>query len=275
MKKKIRKFFRRAFKMIKKPEMQILPGQLAFFLVLSIIPLTALIGTIASNFSISIESLISNINKSFPKEVADIIVQIIDGESMNFNIAVFYVSAFVLASNGPHSMIIGSNLLYKVENKDYITRRLKALLMTIVLVLLLVFMLLVPAYGDNIISFVLQFIKSDGVRNTFNLVYSLLKYPISLFFIFFCIKLLYTMAPDKTIPSSSTTSGAIFTTISWIVTTEIYSFYVEVFAKYNLLYGSIANLLILLLWVYLLSYVFVLGMAFNASNVLENNVEES
>lgn len=266
MKKEMKKFFRKASNAINKPEMRILPGQLAFFLVLSIIPLVALIAAIASNFSISIESLIDIVDRTIPKDAAELINQAIGGKSLNLNIAIFYGSAFFLASNGPHSMIIGSNLLYKVENKDYISRRVKALLMTIILVLLLVFMLIVPAYGDMIVNLIVQLIDGDGLGHAVRVTYSLLKYPISLFFIFFCVKLLYTVAPDKNISSKTTTYGAIFTTVSWILSTEIYSFYVEVFAKYNLLYGSIANLIILLLWVYLLSYIFVLGMAFNASS---------
>ncbi|MCI8588560.1 MAG: YihY/virulence factor BrkB family protein, partial [Bacilli bacterium] len=274
MKKRIEKFFRKVQNAIKKPEMRILPGQLAFFLVLSIIPLVALLAAIASHFSISIESLIELVDRTIPKEAAELITQAIDGKSLNLNIAIFYGSAFLLASNGPHSMIIGSNLLYKVEDKDYLTRRIKALFMTFVLVLLLVFLLIVPAYGDMIISLITQVLESKELNHLINVTYSILKYPISLFFIFFCVKLLYTMAPDKTIPSSSTTYGAIFTTVSWIIATEVYSFYVEVFAKYNLLYGSIANLLILLLWVYLLSYIFVLGMAFNTSSDLNKEEKE-
>ena len=68
------------------------------------------------------------------------------------------------------------------------------------------------------------------------------------------------------VKSSETTTGAIFTTIGWILATEIFSFYISYFAKYNLLYGSVANLLVLFLWIYLLSYIFVLGMALNASS---------
>lgn len=276
MKKEMKKFFRKVFVTINKPEMRILPGQLAFFLVLSIVPLVALIAAIASNFLVSIESLIELINRTFPKDAAELIGQAIGGKSLNLNIVIFYVSAFILASNGPHSMIIGSNLLYKIEDKDLLTRRIKALLMTVVLVLLLIFMLIVPVFGDTIISMITQFIETDSINHVIKVTYSLLKYPISIFFVFFCVKLLYVMAPDKQISSKSTTYGAIFTTIAWILTTEIYSFYVEVFAQYNLLYGSIANLIILLLWVYLLSYIFVLGMAFNAnSETADSKLEEA
>lgn len=265
MKQEMKNFFGKVLDTVNKPEMRILPGQLAFFLVLSIIPLVALIATIASNFFISMDSLVDLINSTFPKDAAELINQAIGGKDLNLNIVIFYLSAFVLASNGPHSMIIGSNLLYKVEDKNLIPRRMKALLMTVVLVLLFVFLLLVPVFGDKIISIIIEVIDKESINHIIRITYSFLKYPISLFFIFVCVKLLYIMAPDKHISSKSTTYGALFTTITWILTTEVYSFYVEVFAKYNLLYGSIANLIILLLWVYLLSYIFVFGMALNAS----------
>ena len=42
--------------MIKRPEMRILPGELAFFLVMSLIPLAALLGAIASSLSIDVSS---------------------------------------------------------------------------------------------------------------------------------------------------------------------------------------------------------------------------
>ena len=273
MQNKIKKFIKKVYKTIRKPEMTILPGQIAFFFVLSLVPLVALIGSIVSHFSISIETLMNLISNSLPSEVAAIINETIGGKSMNFNIAIFYISAFLLASNGPHSMIIGSNLIYKVKNKDFLTRRVKAVLMTIILVILLIFMLVVPAFGNQIIALITSYIQNDALNRTITTTYTILKYPTSFILIYFCIKLLYTMAPDKTIKSKDTTYGALFTTIAWIISTEIYSFYVSAFAKYNLLYGSIANLLILLLWMYLLSYIFVLGMALNASTEIDEETE--
>lgn len=257
---------------IRKPEMQILPGQLAFFFVLSIIPLIALLGSIASSFSISLEAIEEIISSAVPEEAVDLLLPIISGQGVNFNIIVFYISAFFLASNGLHSMIISSNLLYKVKNKDYISRRIKALIMTIILVSLLVFVLVVPAFGDTIVKMISKFIHNDSLRTSVQVTYNILKYPISMFLIYFNVKLLYTIAPDKKIKSRETTYGAIVTTIGWILATEIYSFYVETFSKYNLFYGSISNILILLLWVYILAYIFVFGMALNTSR--EKDVED-
>ena len=162
-------------------------------------------------------------------------------------------------------MIIGSNLLYNIKSKGYLNDRIKAIIMTIILVVLFLFVLVVPAFGDQIVKIITDFIPSNSVDNTVVNIYNILKYPISLLIIFFFVKLLYTMAPDKNIRSKNTTVGAMLTTVGWIVATEIYSFYVKDFAGYNLLYGSLANLIILFLWIYLLSYIFVLGMALNAT----------
>ena len=99
-------------------EMGVLPGQLAFFFVLSVIPLIALLGSIALAFGIDTNSIVGFLQGFVPKAVMQLLLQIITGESVNFNMIVFYLSAFILASNGMHSMIVTSNTLYKFENKD-------------------------------------------------------------------------------------------------------------------------------------------------------------
>lgn len=269
MKRRLKVFWKRLLKAITKPEMQILPGQLAFFFVLSLIPLIALVGAVASLFSISIDSLVNLIQQSVPGSAANLLIPIISGKGINFNMIVFFVSTFILASNGTHSIIVTSNRLYKIKDSSYLRRRIKAIFMILILVILLIFILLVPAFGDFIFGFIRLIFHEEKIITVLYKTYHIVKYPLSILLIYCTIKLIYTLSPDKNIPSNTTTYGALFTTITWIVATEIYSIYVEVFAKYDLFYGSISNILILLLWVYVLSYVFVLGMAINSTRLEE------
>ena len=259
-----RGFFKKIIELIKKPEMRILPGQLAFFLVISIIPIIALIGTIATTLSVSADTITLTIGESVPREIANMLNEFIKGQGINFNITIFFLSAFFLASNGTHSMIITSNEIYKIESKDVISRRIKAILMIVVLVSLFTFLLIVPVFSDKLFALVGYFVKDQTSLEFFYQVFRILKYPLIILILFFNIKLLYVMAPDERIPSHSTTKGAMFTTICWIIATEIYAFYIDTFSKYSIFYGSISNLLILLLWIYILSYIFVLGMGINA-----------
>lgn len=264
MKSKLKRLIKKLIKIANMPEMGILPGQLAFFFVLSIIPLIALLGSLAGSFGISIESILELLESIIPSSVVNMFEPIITGEGLTVGTAIFYISSFLLASNGTHSMILASNMIYDIKNKDYLSRRIKAIIMIFVLVLLLIFILVVPAFGDHIVNFLASLIKNQLIGNNLILIYNILKYPLSLTFIFIGVKLLYTLAPDETIKSKYTNYGSVFTTIGWIVATEIYSIYVDVFSKYNLFYGSISNLLILMLWIYILAFIFVMGMVINA-----------
>ena len=94
------------------PTVRILPGQIAFFLILSIFPLLMLVGYIATLFGISISSLISLINNTLPNEIADTIIAVISGKSFDSTIGISMITGFILASNGSHAIILASNALY-------------------------------------------------------------------------------------------------------------------------------------------------------------------
>ena len=266
---KARELILKIFKLLMKPEMRILPGQLAFFLVMTIIPMVALIATIAAALSISTDSVRIAIAQSVPYEVASIISTVMTGQGINFNIIVFYISAFILASNGTYSMINTSNEIYKVEPRNFVSRRLKAVVMALILVCLFMFLILVPVFGTTLFGIIKEVTGNSTVIMVIQEMLVILKYPLVLIVLFINIKLMYVIAPDKEIPSKTTNKGAIFTTVGWVLSTEIFAFYIEKFAKYDLFYGSISNIIVLLLWVYLLSYIYVLGMVINASTYKE------
>ena len=118
---KVRSFLKKVIDIITTPEMRILPGQLAFFFVVSLIPLIALLGAIASSFTASTAALKEAIEMSMPSGAGKLLITIISSDGLNFNIGVFFISAFILASNGTNSIINASNEIYKFEPKDFIS----------------------------------------------------------------------------------------------------------------------------------------------------------
>ena len=102
---------------------------------------------------------------------------------------------------------------------------------------------------------------------------TILQYPISLILVFYNIRWLYQVAPDRKIKNKTTLYGSIFTTVGWIIATRLYAIYAFSFSNYNLFYGSISDIIFLLMWVYILSYIFVLGMAFNATSAEKDDYE--
>ena len=81
--------------MIKRPEMRILPGELAFFVVISLIPLAALLGAIASSLSIDVSSFEKLMQGTIPPAVATFLVEIMNNKSPDFNITMFFTNFLI------------------------------------------------------------------------------------------------------------------------------------------------------------------------------------
>ena len=121
---KARTFARKMIDMITTPEMRVLPCQLAFFIVMSLIPLIALSRMILSYIGVPISEIF--LGSAIPKDVATVINNIDShSQGVNINLITFLILGFVLASNGAHSMIITSNEIYKLDSSDWLRRRIK------------------------------------------------------------------------------------------------------------------------------------------------------
>ncbi len=252
-------------KIIQKPELRVLPGQLAFFLFLSVFPIITLIVFFASALSVSTDSIVQFMDTSVPKEIADLLLPYFIGNSVSIQVGFSMIVGFVVASNGAHSIIIASNALYKLDDSSYLNRRVKALFMTVILVFLFLFMLVILAFGNTILDFIFSLGLFQKIKGTIYIVYYILKWTLAIFVVFILVKLLYTMAPDATIKSKYVNIGALFSTISFAVVTTIYSYYVSHFGNYNMIYGGLSAIVILMIFVYILSYILVLGIAINTT----------
>ena len=266
MKRKIKGYFKKLFKILEKPEMAILPSNIAFNIILALIPLLTIIVLIASTFDISIDLVTKLVKGMMPEQVSHIVIEVISGKGFDTKVGISNILAFFLASNGTYAIINASDTLYKIENKDKIKKRVSSLIILIIIIMLLLFLVAVPLFGENIIYLMHQAKILDTYVDEITLIFNILKWPLTLFIIYFNIKLIYTIAPSKNVKSKETTMGALFTTIMWIISTAVFKFYLNYFARYDILYGNLSSIIIMLVWCYFLSYIFVLGMAINASN---------
>ena len=103
------------------------------------------------------------------------------------------------------------------------------------------------------------------------IIYNLIRWTLTFLLIYLNLKLIYTIAISNKIESKTTTYGALFTTIVWTIATAIFSYYLRFFANYNVIYGNLSSIIILMMWVYIISYVFVMGIAINSVNIYDNN----
>lgn len=262
LRNKLREFWESFFLVLLRPEMAILPGQLAFFFVLAIVPTLTLISYGATLLNLSTDVMYNFLSNAFSKDVAGLLLNS-TSEVSGFKLFSLMVIGYYMASNGPASIIVTSNTIYGEKQTDFFRRRIKSLIMTFFLVLLFIFMLVVPVFGNSIIGMIQRVNLNPIITERITFVFELLQGPITWLIIYIFIKILYTLAPNRRVLSKSVGYGAVFTSVGWIITTYIYSFYINNYAHYTTFYGGLANIVVLMLWFYLLAYIFTIGMALN------------
>lgn len=263
-------FFKKVWEILNRPEMVVLPGQLAFFLILSLVPIITLIGYAASSFNININYAIELLKSNFSEEVINTIIPIISGDGLDLKLIIMLIIMFYFAANGPASIIVTADEIYGIKQTSWLKRRIKALILTVILVLLYLFIILVPVLGEKIITAVDYF----NIKSVITSILAILRGPISWLIIFVFIKIVFTLAPDKQIKSRQVNIGAVFTTVGWVLATHLYGYYVSHIARYDLFYAGLSNIAVLMLWFYLLSYILVVGLSLTIKidkNELEKN----
>ena len=263
LKLELKEFYENFKKVLFKPEMAILPGQLAYFFVLAIVPTITLISYEAALLNLSTDVIYDFIGSAFSSDIASMLLATTSSNEKGIGFFLVVIIGYFIASNGPASIIITSNTIYGEKQEGFFRRRLKALIMTFVLVLLFIFMLIVPVFGNRIIELFRYVNLNSAVTDNVSTVIGILQGPITWLIMYFFIKILYTMAPNKKVRSKNVGYGALFTTFSWVIITYIYSYYINNIAHYSTFYGGLANIVILMFWFYLLAYAFTIGMALN------------
>lgn len=266
---RFKNLIKRLFKIIRRPEMIILPGNISYSLILSIFPAIMIIGYIISKFNISTTVITDLFASSIPKDILDIILKFLSEGIGGGNIILTIFLALVFSSNGTRAIIVAANILYKNQDTDSLKRYIKSFLLVLVLLFVFSITIFILGFGSAILKTIIELIDGNyGDSYTF---FTIIRWPISFFVIFFLVKVLYTLTPDFRIKSKTVNRGALFTTIGWVIVTFIYSIYVSNFARYDVFYGSLASIIMMMVWVYILSTILVIGIAINAdAYILEN-----
>ena len=269
----MKQFIKSIYDIIMKPEMMILPGQLAFFMILALFPLLTLIGYVGSSISIFSNAFVSLMNNVLPEGVAPVVIPFLTNSQITGNIAFFMIIGFYLISNGTNSLIVTSNALFGIEHAPFLKRRTKAFFMIILLMAIFIFNVLLLAYGNIIVKQIISLEIFENISQTLFVIFLLLKWPVAFICIFWMIKLIYTLAPDAPIPSKYMNSGALFTTFGWIIATALYSLYIANFANYKMFYGGISTIIVMMIWIYFLAYIIVMGIAINVTEYEDEKLQ--
>jgi len=166
------------------------------------------------------------------------------------------------ASRGVDAVRKALNLAYDVkESRKWWRTELVAFGMTIGgSLLVLVAVAAVTAGGS--LGFWLA--RHAGIAHEYVIAWSWLRWPVTALVIMLCAALGYYLLPDVRQKFRFITPGSVLGTLAWLVATWGFSQYVAHFGSYNVTYGSIGGVIVLLTWLYISGFIFLMGGEMNA-----------
>lgn len=246
-------------------------AQAAYFFVLSLIPIFLLLLTMLTRISIATITTADVLNavlRVFPSSVAPLIRSIVNQVYINSDliIPVTVVVALWSAGKGVLSVTSGLNEAYSnIETRNYFYLRIRASAYTVLFLLAIVFSLVLSVFGNSISAILYQHLPFlsrvvDFVMRIRTLV------TLVLLTVFW--DLVYKFLPNRRHRAKTTLRkqlpGAVFTACGWLLVSFVFSIYLDVFAGFSSMYGTLATTVVLMLWLYACMYIILLGGELNA-----------
>jgi len=175
-----------------------------------------------------------------------------------------FIMTLFFSTNGIMSLIAAFNSTYHaIETRSILWQYIISLFLVFVMTFTVIIAVSLIIFGSD-------FLKLSVEQLTVNktLIYNVLyvaKWLLIIIFLFLLTSLIFYLAPAKKTRFRFISAGSTLTTILFIISSVAFNFYINNFAQYNKLYGSIGTLLIVMFWIYVNALVLLVGFELNAS----------
>jgi membrane protein len=260
---------KRAWAEAKDDNVPILAGGVAFFAFLALFPALiaalTLYGLVADPAQVTAQ--VNDLSAALPETARPIItdqlasVTASSDRALGIGLVVSILAALWSASGGTMNLIKATNLAYdEDETRGFLKLRGTALALTLGAV---VFVLLAVA----LVAVVPVLFDALGLGGFGLVVAQIVRWALLVVLVVAALAVVYRVAPDRDSPRFTWVStGALIATLLWVVGSVAFSLYVNNFGSYNKTYGALAGVIVLMLWLYLTSYIVLLGAEINAES---------
>ncbi|MBY8339663.1 YihY/virulence factor BrkB family protein [Streptomyces spinosirectus] len=269
--------FKGSLKEFKDDELTDRAAALTYYGVLSLFPamlvLVSLLGVAGKSAT---DKVLSNMRQLAPGSVRDIITRAVEQLQNNSGtgslmallgivLAVWsasgYVAAFIRSANAVYDMPEGRPVWKILPVRVGVT---------VVLMVLAVVSSLIVVFTGGIAR---QAGQALGVGDTALTVWSIAKWPVLVVLVTVMIAILYWATPNAKVKGFRwITPGSLLALVIWLLASAGFAFYVANFASYNKTYGTMAGVIVFLVWLWISNLAILLGLEFDAESVRQRAI---
>ena len=239
---------------------------LTYYLLFAIFPLLIFVSTLLGVLELDIASITAVLAPILPSEVVDIIRTYLEYVAANQSRQLLWFSLvfsiwFPMRSTGclMHSL---RKAFGRSAPENILLGQLRTLLFTIWMIFVIGLTLALVVVGRRALYFLSGFLP---LSETFISVWGYLRFIILGLVMAISLGILYQLALGQRRPLREVLPGVGSSLAAWLLLSMAFSYYVENMARYAQLYGSIATIVVVLLWLYMSGQVLILGAELSAS----------
>lgn len=270
------KFILTLIERIKNHDLMTLASSLSYYFLSASIPMLLVLLNFVTKFMKGNEDVVVDTIKLLPDSIRGVILilvdSIIDSGSVSTISTITLLFALWSASKGVSKILLAINVAYGIDdNHSMIKNKIFGFLYTFVLIFIVLFIFLLKIYSRGILLLlekILRLINSSFSLDEFTWLINLVSGIIPPLILILGLTLLYKFAPYNDsikISFKDAFVGSISTSIMISITSFGYSFFLNNMSNMSVIYGALAGIIALLVWLLLFSLTIILGAEIIAS----------
>jgi len=235
-------------------------AQIAYFFFMASVPMLIVLTQVLGIFDVSMDFIKDWLEAHLSTQMGSFLERLFMASSTAYTDFFMILLALWAASSLAFSLsrLTTYTISYGKYRFNFFTERLKAIPISIGSILVVAVTLVGYVYGELIAK---RILRSPTLLNLI----SDLRTPVLAPLFFVVILANYYLLPRIRVPVRAVLPGAVVATIGIMIVTWFYSLYISRAVNYNLIYGALSNIVAMMLWFYLISWVLCIGMMFNKS----------
>ena len=236
---------------------------IAYFMFLSILPIVILASQALGLFSLSIDTILKWAEINVSGSGFEMIQSLLRHRSTGTNNLILILIVMWAASRANIYLIRLTNYTLfdgEIMGRGYIRDRMKSLITVALAIATITLSLVVLVYLPIYIE---TAFKANEITEAIGNVWLSMRWLVVLGLYFLVISVVFYALPSWRIPYAEIIPGSIFTSIGLILVSYGFNFYVNLSTNYDILYGSFANAVAIIIWFWIMGWVLVLGIIFN------------
>ena len=237
-------------------------SSMAFFFLLSVVPIL-LIGTVILSYLPFTEEMVVSTLEQFTPGFIDDVIENLVSQVYNQSQGILPIAIIVMlwsAGKGMWGMMMGLNTANEVtEDRNIVFVRIRASFYSVLMLIMLIMCFGMIIAGENFVGYIRRL--APKLAEYFGIIGNL-RFLVVWGFLTLFFALLYTFLPNKKLKIRYQIPGAAFSAIGWTVISWGYALYLDYYDGFSV-YGSLSTPLLIMIWMYVCMYILLIGANLN------------